>query len=570
MPELPCQSLSSAAKFSQRSRWGRWVDFLDHREHGTSLALFRIACGFGVLGSVGSVVLHGLAPVLWLNPVDGGYRDLPDPPWLFQLLGGLSPANLWSVIAVALFFGLMLLLGLGGRLAPLLSLQAYLALSEINPQTAGADDLLLSNALWLLVLAQSTATLSVDCRLRTGRWFSSAPVPAWPRYLAIYQLVLTYWSTGAQKLGINWTPAGDYSALYYILQVSSYQRWDMSWLAWVYPLTQVATAVTWLWENAAPLLLLAFWYRNTRERSGWLRAFFNGIGFRRLYVLTGLGMHVGIFVLMNVEPFTWVTLSYYVCLFRPEEWHSAWKRLRSGQPAGQVSAPNQTTRLGGTPCVASLRGVLVGLHLVAITLVAFPAPGAVVVDPEAWKLPDIQEDVVGLSERLDSVGITITPQELQDCVIDWANTYMSLRQRVLVPFQPYYDYCGTYQSWRMFGAATRTPTRLHIDVEENGVWRSVYVERSSEHDWLGHWLDHCRFRPVLFRFGARRYEWALPEFAAWVAKHAARDFPDAARVRVHFYEFRTLPSEEVRSGRRPTGHFRPPVVLQLAIPFAPG
>ena len=63
------------------------------------------------------------------------------------------------------------------------------------------DDRLLTNALWLLVLSRSTATLSLDCRLRTGQWVSSVLVPAWPRYLALYQLVLVYGTTGLQKLG---------------------------------------------------------------------------------------------------------------------------------------------------------------------------------------------------------------------------------------------------------------------------------------------------------------------------------------------------------------------------------
>jgi len=54
----------------------------------------------------------------------------------------------------------------------------------------------------------------------------------------------------------------------------------------------------------APLLLLAFWYRNTPERAaGCVLA-----STRSVFValrLIGLGMHVTILVLMNVEPFTW-------------------------------------------------------------------------------------------------------------------------------------------------------------------------------------------------------------------------------------------------------------------------
>src|SRR5262249_45989543 len=149
--------------------------------------------------------------------------------------------------------GALLALGLGGRVTALVVAQSYLAVSQLNPLCCAGDDRLLSNALWLLVLSRSTVTLSLDCRLRTGRWVSDEPVPAWPRYLAIVQLVLVYGATGLQKMGIDWLPGGGFAALYYILQEPAWVRWDMSWLAWVFPLTQIATAVAWFFEVSAPL-----------------------------------------------------------------------------------------------------------------------------------------------------------------------------------------------------------------------------------------------------------------------------------------------------------------------------
>ncbi len=138
--------------------------------------------------------------------------------------------------------------------------------------------------------------------------------------MAIYQLVLIYWSTGLHKVSASWTPVGGYSALYYTLQQPTWQRWDMDWLAWVYPLTQAATALTWFWEITSPLLLLALWYRATPERPGRLRAVFNRLNYRRLFVVFGVCLHLMIFALMDVGPFTWVTLAFYVCLYGPDEW----------------------------------------------------------------------------------------------------------------------------------------------------------------------------------------------------------------------------------------------------------
>lgn len=311
---------TAAAVPARPGLWSRWVLLLAEREPGTALALFRAACGVDVLWSVGSVVRHGMVPVVWMNPADGGYAPVGPGSWLFDLLGGVNPTTVWSVVGLALLSGVLLVAGFGGRVTALVALQSYKAVTGLNGNAAGAYDWLLTNALWLLVLARSTATLSADCRLRTGRWLSAEPVPAWPRYLAVYQIVLAYWSTGMHKLSRAWMPADGYSALYYILQEPTWQRRDMSWLAWVYPLTQVATATTWAWEVGAPLLLLVLWYRRTRDRPGRLRALCNRLPLRGLWVAVGVLMHAGILLFMEVGPFSWVALSYYVCLFHPDEW----------------------------------------------------------------------------------------------------------------------------------------------------------------------------------------------------------------------------------------------------------
>src|SRR5438067_8904373 len=116
-----------------------WASLWRETERGTSLALFRIACALTVLGNLGSIVCAGIAPAIWLDARDGGYRTLPEPPWQFALLGGVNPLTLWSVIAVALASGVMLALGVCGRLSALLLLQSYLALTLINPVVTGCD-----------------------------------------------------------------------------------------------------------------------------------------------------------------------------------------------------------------------------------------------------------------------------------------------------------------------------------------------------------------------------------------------------------------------------------------------
>ncbi len=303
--------------------WCRWVRFLDQKEPGTTLALWRIAVGLCLFGTVAAVVLAGAVPALWMGPGEGGYT-VPNTPWQFRLLGGVTRANVNAVIAVTLLASMLTAVGLGGRWPVLVALQGFIGLFMLNPGATGSHDAVVTNSLWLLFLSRGTATLSLDCRLRTGQWTNDTPVPAWPRYLAIFQLVLIYATTGMQKVSATWTPVGGFSALYYILQQPTWQRWDMNWAAWVYPLTQIGTAVSWVWEITSPLLLLALWYRATPERPGRVRRLFNRINFRRVFVLIGLAVHLGILACLEVGPFSWIMLSMYLCLYRPEEW----KRVR--------------------------------------------------------------------------------------------------------------------------------------------------------------------------------------------------------------------------------------------------
>jgi len=308
---------------------------VEAREPAEGLALFRIGVGLCVLAALLSVLLPDLEPVIWHDASDGGYLDLAPGPWLVDLLGGPAKSTVHGLLGAALLGGVGMVLGFGGRVTTFLTLQAFQAVTDLNPQAGGSYDYLLDNALWLLVLGGGTQTLSLDARLRTGTWRPEATVASWSRWLVLYQLVLVYWSTGLHKVSAHWTPAGGFSALYYTLQQPSWHRFDMSWLAHVYPLTQVATAGTWVFELTSPLLLWIVWMRGRpRDASAWVERV-HRVQLRRVWVSGGLALHLGIFLLMEVGPFTWITLAYYLPIAGGEEWRSAvdrwWRRLSSAR-----------------------------------------------------------------------------------------------------------------------------------------------------------------------------------------------------------------------------------------------
>lgn len=306
-----------------RRWWAAWVSLLDRRETGEALALFRVAVGVVVAWVVLSQIVTGIGEIVWVDRAHGGYRALGGGPTLVRWLGGPTPGVIRALMAVTASSAIALTLGLGGRLAAFVTLQGYIALHRLDGNASGSSDILVTNALWLLVLARSTATLSVDCRLRTGRFVSDEEVHAFPRYLGILQLVVMYWSTGMQKVSVYWFPAGSYSALYYILQQPTWQRFSMTWAAHAYPITQLATAMTWLWEVSSPLLLLVYFLRDTRERGGRLRRWANRFDLRLAWALVGLALHLMIFAAMDVGHFSQISLAFYLCLFHPAELRAA-------------------------------------------------------------------------------------------------------------------------------------------------------------------------------------------------------------------------------------------------------
>jgi hypothetical protein len=208
------------------------------------------------------------------------------------------------------------------------------------------------------------------------------------------------------------------------------------------------------------------------------------------------------------------------------------------------------------------RAALIALHMLALGLLAFPAPSGGM-SRSAWKDPTVQAELQAWNARFASLGVELTQQEFEDRLWELASAYMKARQAVLDPFEPYHDYMGTWQSWRMFVAPHRFPAALEIDVEEAGVWRPVYVERSREHAWMGSIFDHDRMRSEVFRYSWAKYKGSWRPFGQWVARNAARDFPGAQRVRVRYLRYKTLDPEQARAGEEIEGSYVQPLIFEL-------
>lgn len=316
--------------------WHRWTRLLEPREDATSLAICRIIVGVTLVHDIVTMALSGTWRAVWVDVRYGGMlQTQPGPiPWL----SAGTPTQTSIVMGIALAGGVLTALGLFTRFGLVLAWLGARTLSLGNSVGGAASDYVFFNLVLPLIFSGSGRALSLDARL----WPGSREIQAWPRYLLVGQMVLMYWSAGLQKISSGWIPGGSLDALWYILQWTHWQLRPMQWVAPYYRLTQLATLMAWTFENSAPLLLLAFWYRYTKDRPGRLRALFNRYDYRSLYVAVGVLMHIGIWATLEVGEFFGYCMAYFACCFTPREWDRALSRLlpkRAPRAALVVGAP---------------------------------------------------------------------------------------------------------------------------------------------------------------------------------------------------------------------------------------
>jgi len=202
-----------------------------------------------------------------------------------------------------------------------------------------------------------------------------------------------------------------------------------------------------------------------------------------------------------------------------------------------------------------LRALLVTLHLLAVILLSLPAPAGMT--ETSLQEENLQSSFKAWSETAQSLGLALSPQDVQDLSWTWGNRVLDVRTQVLRPFQPYYKYAGTNQRWQMFGYLNRNPGRIEVATcdkknkklceEEDWQWR--FVMGSDEFDWLRPTIDQERIRAIVSSFAWKKRSSHYHAIGRWLATQAARDFPDARFVRTRMGRLEIPSAEKMRELR---------------------
>ncbi|MBA2321417.1 MAG: HTTM domain-containing protein [Deltaproteobacteria bacterium] len=323
--------MTAAVPWWELRGWSRCVAFWDQRESPWSLALVRICLGLVVLADLTTVWRLDLVVTLFGVGSAGGLSDANArnevPLWyaLFPATEG-SAWLLWgSLTALALSFTL----GFFTRSSAFLLMILWAQWALVLPASDRGIDALCRNILCIFAFSYAGEGLGLDGAWRRLRGQALAAVPAWPRYLLVLQLVVMYWMAGIQKVGLEWTPMGEFAALYVILQDPAIAAMDFAWLydqPWYFS-TQLSTLVTVLWQWSYPVVLLWYWYEHGPVRPGRIRAACRRWHFKWIWVVVGAIFHVVLAVTMELGIFPWAMMAIYPAFIHPDEWAAGWRRL---------------------------------------------------------------------------------------------------------------------------------------------------------------------------------------------------------------------------------------------------
>jgi hypothetical protein len=319
-----------------RRLWADWEAFWDEREHPISLALVRILLGlcwsydFLTIGWLDLVVpLFGVGEV-------GGFSDAlireGGTPLFYRLFPG-TVASAHGLHAVMTLAALCVTVGFFTRTSCLVLLVAWAQFVDILPYADRGIDTLSRLTLLVLMCSGAGATLSVDARMRTGRFAGSgAPIFAYARRLLILQVVVMYFGAAVQKVGITWWPMGHFAALYFSLRDPAVAAWDFSFLRHqpFFFFTQIGVVTTILYQGTYPLVLLLLWWRRHPGAGGWIGRLSNRWRLEWIWIGIGGLFHVILGVTMNLGIFPWAMLALYPIFVTPDEWQ--WVLRRVGLP----------------------------------------------------------------------------------------------------------------------------------------------------------------------------------------------------------------------------------------------
>jgi len=241
---------------------------------------------------------------------------------------GWTPAfiNYWSLSSIQIVWaatvgaGLLATLGLFSRVSLALFVLGLTALQNRAPLLLNSGDTLLRVNLIYLLLSQCGAALSLDSYLRRRKGLPPiTSVPLWPQRVMQIQIAILYLSATWYKFqGELWREG---LVTWAVFRLEELRRFEPP----AFLLTETASKIT-TWSTLVIELALCtlVWFKP----------------YRNLVILSGVLLHVGISVILNIPFFSWITMSCYASFYSGEEVRAflapLLNRLRASERCGKA------------------------------------------------------------------------------------------------------------------------------------------------------------------------------------------------------------------------------------------
>lgn len=190
---------------------------------------------------------------------------------------------------------------------------------------------------------------------------------------------------------------------------------------------------------------------------------------------------------------------------------------------------------------AALLAAVVGMQLV----LAAPVPH--IVTKEDLRKQASQRELRAWSQRLATIGLTVSPEVLGDRVRHYTGMIGGAHRALKAPYAPIRRWTGTRQGWALFAVPAAEPPRLEIRVRTAGAadGETVFLHLDPEHDWWADQLVYRRLRGAWNEAGhGRRPSSIYRRFSRLVADRLFAERPDIDFVTVRQLVRRTpLPGE---------------------------
>lgn len=177
------------------------------------------------------------------------------------------------------------------------------------------------------------------------------------------------------------------------------------------------------------------------------------------------------------------------------------------------------------------RAVILAVVLAGQVVYALPLPPAV--SASELRAPLRARELAAWRDALAGLGIDLSVDALARFTVTWSRRTSALHEALKAPFAPMFSVTGTNQAWALFAAATTTPDRLVVAIDDGrgGGWRVVSRRLDPRYPWLADPLRYRRIRGVWDAMPDRARP-AYEGLTQWIARRAFDAFPEAARVRV--------------------------------------